>query len=69
VNDLSELREDLRQAGLDTWHVAELLRGFLAERGYGVSYDDARRVASSVEIFTGPLNRMQETLEQRAVSM
>jgi hypothetical protein len=69
ANDLSELREDLRQAGLDSRHIAELIRGFLAERGYGVSDDDARKAASSNEILYGPLNRMQETLEQLAVSM
>ncbi len=68
-NDLSELREDLRQAGLDSRHVAELIRGFLAERGYGVSHDDARRAATSGEILFGPLHQMQKTLEQLAVSM
>ena len=69
VSDLSGLREDLLQSGLDSRQVAELIRGFLAERGYGVSHDDANTAATSAEIFYGPLNRMQETLERLAVSM
>jgi len=63
------LREDLRQAGLDSRHIAELIRGFLAERGYGVSHDDARSAATSLEILHGPLHQMQETLARLAVSM
>jgi hypothetical protein len=69
ASDLFGLREDLLQSGLDSRHVAELIRGFLAERGYGVSHDDAKKAATSAEIFYGPLHRMQETLERLAVSM
>lgn len=69
ASDLSCLREDLLQSGLDSRHVAELIRGFLAERGYGVSYDDARTAATSVAVFYGSLQLMQETLERVAVSM
>jgi aryl carrier-like protein len=69
ASDLSGLREDLLQSGLDSRQVVELIRGFLAERGYGVSHDDATKVATSAAIFYGPLHRMQETLEQLAVSM
>lgn len=68
-NDLSGLREDLMQSGLDSRQVAELIRSFLAERGYGVSHDDAHTVATNAEIFYGPLQRMQAALESLAVSM
>jgi hypothetical protein len=67
--ELSGLREDLLQAGLDSRQVAELIRGFLTERGYGVSFDDARSAATNVEVLYGSLQRMQETLEKVAVLM
>ncbi len=67
--ELSGLREDLLQAGLDSRQVAELIRGFLTERGYGVSFDDARSAATNVEVLFGSLQGMQETLEKVAVLM
>jgi hypothetical protein len=69
VIELSGLREDLLQAGLDSRQVAELIRGFLTERGYGVSFDDSRSAAGNVEILFGTLQGMQETLEKVAVIM
>lgn len=69
ANDLSGLREDLLQSGFDSRQVAELIRSFLAERGYGISHDAARGAATNAAIFYGPLHRMQETLEQIAVLM
>ena len=67
--ELSGLREDLLQAGLDSRQVAELIRGFLTERGYGVSYDDAHSAASNAEVLFGSLQGMQETLGKIAVIM
>jgi len=69
VKELTELREDLLQAGLDSRQVAELIRGFLTERGYGVSMDEANKAAGSPHVLFGPLQRMQETLEKVAVLM
>jgi hypothetical protein len=69
ATELTSLREDLLQSGLDSRHVAELVCGFLAERGYGVSHDDAHIVAESAGVLLGSLQRMQETLEKVAVSM
>ncbi len=60
--ELSGLREDLLQAGLDSRQVAELIRGFLTERGYGVSVDDARSAATAIAVKSGSLQGMQETL-------
>ncbi len=67
--ELSALREDLLQAGLDSRQVAEVVRGFLTERGYGVSFDDARSADLASEVRSGSLQRMQETLEKVAVLM
>jgi hypothetical protein len=69
VIELSALREDLLQAGLDSRQVAEVIRGFLTERGYGVSFDDARSAATALEVRFGSLQRIQETLEKVAVLM
>jgi hypothetical protein len=69
ATELSGLREDLLRGGLDSRQVAELIREFLTERGYGVSVDAARDAAASVGVFFGPLQRMQETLERVAVIM
>ncbi len=69
ATELSGLREDLLQSGLDSRQVAELIREFLTERGYGVSFDDARLAATNVEVLFGSLQRMQETLEKVAVFM
>ena len=69
ATELSGLREDLLQGGLDSRQVAELIRAFLTERGYGVSFDDARSAATNVEVLFGSLQGMQETLEKVAVLM
>lgn len=69
ATELAGLREDLLQSGLDSRQVAELIRSFLTERGYGVSFDDAQSAATNLEVRFGSLQRMQETLEQVAVLM
>lgn len=69
ATELASLREDLLQGGLDSRQVAELIREFLTQRGYGVSFDDARSAATNVEVLYGSLQRMQETLEKVAVQM
>ena len=69
ATELSGLREDLLQGGLDSRQVAELIRAFLTERGYGVSFDDARSAATNAEVLFGSLQGMQETLEKVAVLM
>ena len=42
TTDLSELRKDLQQSGLDSWQAAELVGAFLSGRGYGVANDELR---------------------------
>ena len=67
VNELKTLREELMQAGLDSFHVGELLAGFLIQHGYGVSTVQARSVASAADIFgCSLLTWTVRTPEQRA---
>jgi hypothetical protein len=68
TSDLSGLREELKQAGLDSWQAAELIASFLVLRGYGVSNQAARGVVISME--TGwTLEHMQQELEKLALVM
>jgi hypothetical protein len=67
--DLSALRSDLLQSGLDSWQAADLLSNFLAGRGYGVSNHDARNAASRLESAGCSLVCMQQELEKLALVM
>jgi hypothetical protein len=67
--DLTSLREELKQSGLDSWQAAELIGAFLAARGYGVSSLDARSAAFRIESVGCSLQRMQEELEKLALVM
>jgi hypothetical protein len=65
-SDLSSLREELTQSGLDSRQAAELIGAFLNVRGYGVSNHAARGAASRIESFGCSLKLMQEELEKLA---
>lgn len=67
--DLSELREELMQSGLDSWQAAELVSSFLAGRGYGVSSQAAMSAASRIESVGCSIQCMQEELEKVALVM
>jgi hypothetical protein len=67
--DLSVLREDLMQSGLDSWQVADLISSFLAGRGYGVSTASARNAASRIGMHGCSLQHMQEEIEKLALVM
>jgi hypothetical protein len=69
ATDLSSLREELMQSGLDSWQAAELIGAFLSGRGYGVSSDDARTAASRIESVGCSIKCMQEELEKLAMVM
>ncbi len=68
-SDLSSLREELRQAGLDSWQAAELISSFLIGRGYGVSNTEARTAATRIESVGCNLQCMQEELSRLALVM
>ena len=67
--DLSGLRAELMQGGLDSWQSAELIRGFLAAHGYGVSHDAARQSVPRFESLGCSVECMQEELEKIAFVM
>jgi hypothetical protein len=69
ATDLSSLREELMQSGLDSWQAAELISSFLNVRGYGVSNHAARGVAWRIESAACSLKSMQEELEKLALVM
>lgn len=69
ATDLSSLREELMQSGLDSWQAAELISSFLSVRGYGVSNHAARGAASRIESYRCSLQCMQEELEKLALVM
>jgi hypothetical protein len=69
ATDLSSLREELMQSGLDSWQAAELIGSFLSGRGYGVSNHAARSAASRIESVGCSLKCMQEELEKLALVM
>ena len=69
ATDLSSLRAELMQSGLDSWQAAELISAFLSGRGYGVSNHAARSAASRIEAFGCSLKSMQEELEKLALVM
>lgn len=67
--DLSLLRDELMQSGLDHWQAAELIGSFLTVRGYGVSHHAARGAATRIESVGCSLKSMQEELEKLALVM
>jgi len=69
TSDLSGLREELKQAGLDSWQAAELISSFLMLRGYGVSNHAARNVVTKIEGAGFTLEHMQQELEKLALVM
>lgn len=69
VTELSALRSELLQAGLDSWQAAELYQVFLAGRGYGVSPDAAHDAAARIEGSGCSLEVMQRELEGLALVM
>lgn len=64
--ELSCLRSELMQAGLDNWQAAQVLSTFLVGRGYGVSPEHARRVVTRLEGGRCGVDCMQAEIEKVA---
>lgn len=64
--ELTSLRNDLMQAGLDSWQAADVVSGFLAGHGYGVSTQDVRDMVTRMEHSSCSLDCMQAELERLA---
>ena len=69
ATDLSNLRDELTQSGVDSWQAAELISSFLSGRGYGVSNHAARNAASRLEYNRTSLQSIQDVLERLAFVM
>ena len=67
--DLSNLRDELTQSGVDSWQAAELISSFLSGRGYGVSNHAARNAASRLDYNRTSLQSIQDELEKLAFVM
>jgi hypothetical protein len=67
--EVSALRNDLLQGGLDAFQTAELLQLFLMGRGYGVSSDAALDAAGRVEGSGCSLEAIHKELEGLALVM
>jgi hypothetical protein len=66
ASDLAALRNDLLQSGVDSFQAADLVATFLSGRGYGISTDEARGVASKIEGVGCTVESIQEELERVA---
>jgi hypothetical protein len=65
-SDLMGLRTELLQSGLDTFQAAEIVVTFLNGRGYGISSQEARNVASTIEGLGCKPEHIQAELERVA---
>lgn len=65
-SDLMGLRSELLQSGLDSFQAAEILTSFLSGRGYGISCNEARNVASKIEGSGYKPEHIQQELERVA---
>ena len=68
-SELSALRNELLQGGLDSFQAAELISMFLAGRGYGVSRHAAQDAVTRLEGNGCSLEMMQTELENLALVM
>lgn len=69
IADVSALRDELRHSGLDSFQAAELIGAFLAQRGYGVSTQDARSAATRLESQGCDVASIRQELSQIAMMM
>jgi hypothetical protein len=69
ANELTNLRNELMQSGIDTWQAAEVLSAFLAGRGYGVILEQARDAVLRLEGPGCSHEFMQSELERVALVM
>ena len=67
--DLLALRGDLLRSGVDSFQAAEIVASFLTGRGYGCSPQEARNVASNIEVQGMTTERIQAELERVARAM
>jgi hypothetical protein len=69
VAEVAALRSELLQGGLDSFQTAELLKLFLAGRGYGVSPESALDAAGRIEGAGCDVECLHQELESMALVM
>ena len=69
ISDVTNLRNELIQGGLDLLQSGELLQVFLMGHGYGVSRDAARAAAGRVGSRGCSLDAIRQELEHLALVM
>jgi hypothetical protein len=65
-SDLLALRGELLRSNLDSFQAAEVVTNFLSGRGYGISRQEARGIASRIEGQGCKPEHIQEELERVA---
>lgn len=68
-SDLLTLRGELLRSGVDSFQAAEIVASFLSGRGYGISSQEARGVASRIEVPGVTAEGIQAELERVALAM
>jgi hypothetical protein len=69
LNELTNLRNELMESGLDSFQAAQVLSAFLAGRGYGIGAEQARAAVLRLEHSGCSYDCMQQELERIALVM
>ena len=69
ASEVASLRNDLLQCGQDTFQVADTIKMFVVSRGYGISVEMARDVASKIEQIGYTVECLHNRLEALALVM
>jgi len=69
VSEVAALRNELLTGGLDSFQTAELLKTFLAGRGYGVSPESALDAAGRIDCSGCDVEALHKELETIALVM
>jgi hypothetical protein len=69
LNELTNLRNELMESGLDSFQAAQVLSAFLAGRGYGIGTEQARDAVLRLESSGCSYDCMQRELERVALVM
>ena len=67
--ELSRLRQELMQSGMDSWQAAELVTSFLSAHGYGVNSELVPDVLLRLEGMGCTVDCIQAELERVALVM
>ncbi len=72
MSELSNLRSELMQSGIDSWQAADVVSAFLVGRGYGVNTATVRAAVTRMDPYSASIDAMdtmQAVLETVAYVM